>query len=500
MIVRLLGWQVMLIAGEALRPLPPAVPGPVDRESFADAQRRHRRAAKLFTVLVVLGLVLTGLPLAGILFPLLFGLAVLALDVLSLVVTAPDLAGMLDATGGLFAEGPEWLMELIAVGLIVFMPGVLAMLLVWLAVRAIVVDAGMAGVAARLGARPPRPGDLEERQLRNLVDEMAIAAGLPPPALVVLDSPAITGAAFGPSDEAATILISRGLLDRCDRDETQGVIAHLIAMIGNGDQRIALLLISLFATVNLTSVVLKAPFSPRSRALLGQVLRFALQRRANRDPAQEAVLVEHLLDEPPDDDLKWFEKNRLLLFLTLPLYLASGMFSLVSFLTSFVFLSPTFALMLRRRRYLADATAVQLTRNPEGLAQAIVHLMRQHDVPLTGVREAAPLFIVPPRMAASGHHQPIGMMFDVHPPAGKRRDRLMAMGQGLVKKRWSWPKADLRSPKTLLVLLLAAMIPPLMAVAVYLMLVLIVACTMLSIMVGLMWIGFLIFPIHLLLH
>jgi len=491
----------MLIAGEALRPLPPAVPGPVDRESFADAQRRHRRAGKLFTVLVVLGLVLTGLPLAGILFPLLFGLAVLTLDVLSLVVTPPDLIGMLDATGGHFAEGPEWLMDLIAIGLVVFMPGVLAMLLVWLAVRAITVDAGMAGVAARLGARPPRRDDAEERQLGNLVEEMAIAAGLPPPALLVLDHPVINGAAFGPSHERATILISRGLLDECDRDETQGLIGHLIAMIGNGDQRIALLLISLFAAVRLTGLVLRAPLSPHARTLLARVLRCALRRQAARDPAEEAVLVERLLDEPPDDNVATLNKSRVLPFVLLPVLLASGMFDLVAFFASMLFLSPTLALMLRRRRYLADATAVQLTRNPEGLARALDHLARQPQRALTGVREAIPLFIVAPAAAGGTGHTPMGLMFGVHPPTGKRWERLMAMGPGRVKKPWSWwPRVDLRSPRALLPVLLMALVVALIGLLIPLILILIVACTMLSLMAGMMWIAFLIMPIHFLLH
>src|SRR5437588_502785 len=71
-----------------------------------------------------------------------------------------------------------------------------------------------------LGASEPRAGDLEERQLQNIIEEMAIAAGLRPPRVVLLDGDGANAALVGASDADATIVVSRGLLDTFTREET----------------------------------------------------------------------------------------------------------------------------------------------------------------------------------------------------------------------------------------------------------------------------------------
>ncbi len=478
-----------------------AIPGPLDRESFEDAQARHRRAAGLYGVLVILALLLVGLPLAGILFPLLFGLATLASDLLSLVGPAPDPLGLLLGTGGHFGEGEHWLREWLLFGLVVCTPGAVAMLLLWRAIWAVFLSAGTLGVLGRLGARPARPGDLEERQLVNLVEEMAIAAGLPAPAVLLLDSAAINAAALGPSLERSTILVTRGLLDQCDRDETQGVIAHLIATIGNGDQRLALRLIASFATLGLVRQLLKAPLSPSARQLLAELGRFAWRGAAAAEPAAAARLIEALLAEEQGHDLDQADQNKIKAVLLLPFMMAFAMFNLVAFLASLLFLSPALALLLRHRRYLADATAVQLTRNPDGLAQALQHLVAQPDQALACGQEASLLFITEPRSAGGSGSAPIGLMFKIHPAAAKRHARLVAMGAtGAARGPNEAPEPALPARGKLLAGLLTALLVPLIGLLIYLMLFLIVAGTGLALIVGMMWVLILLGPLHVLLR
>ena len=111
------------------------------------------------------------------------------------------------------------------------------MLLAWLGARALFLGAGVESLLRSLGAREPRPGDLEERQLQNLVEEMAIAAGVRPPRVAILDGAAANAGAVGSGPDDATLIVSRRLLDELDRDQSQGIIAQLVGSVGNGDLR-----------------------------------------------------------------------------------------------------------------------------------------------------------------------------------------------------------------------------------------------------------------------
>jgi Zn-dependent protease with chaperone function len=128
-------------------------------------------------------------------------------------------------------------------------------LLAWAAVRRLLLRGGVGGLLLGLGAREPRPDDLEEQQLANVLSEMAVAAGVPPPSLRLLDGPSVSAAAVGSGMSDATVVVSRGMLDRLDRDETQGIIAHLVASIGDSDLAIAHRIVSVYATVSLIEAV-----------------------------------------------------------------------------------------------------------------------------------------------------------------------------------------------------------------------------------------------------
>ena len=76
-----------------------------------------------------------------------------------------------------------------------------------------------------------------EPVLHNVVEEMAIAAGLPKPRVVVIETPALNAFATGMKPEKATVGVTRGLLERLSRDELQGVVGHEMAHVANADTR-----------------------------------------------------------------------------------------------------------------------------------------------------------------------------------------------------------------------------------------------------------------------
>src|SRR4051812_21225372 len=105
---------------------------------------------------------------------------------------------------------------------------------------------GGSAVAQLLGGRLVQPGTdhPEEQTLRNVVEEMSIASGVPVPQVYVLDAePAINAFAAGFTTADAVIAVSRGCLQKLTRDELQGVVAHEFSHILNGDMRLNLRLI-----------------------------------------------------------------------------------------------------------------------------------------------------------------------------------------------------------------------------------------------------------------
>ena len=116
-------------------------------------------------------------------------------------------------------------------------------------------------------------------QLSDAVQEMAIAAGIPAPRIMLIDSPAANAAAIGISADDARIVVSRGLLERLNRDELEGALAHLVGSIGNGDLRIAFRVTSVLETYGLLLAIINAPFGPQARRTLWRIVRYVLGRK-----------------------------------------------------------------------------------------------------------------------------------------------------------------------------------------------------------------------------
>ncbi len=190
---------------------------------------------------------------------------------------------------------------------------------------------GGAAVAQQFGATPVPEDttDLNLRRLRNVIEEIAIASGVPVPQIFVLDEePAINAFAAGYSPSDAAITVTRGALDRLNRDELQGVIAHEYSHILNGDMRLNIRLIGLL-------------FGILVLAIIGRKILQTSRLGRSRDNGPIIAVAFGLL--------------------------------VIGYVGLF-FGRLIKAGVSRQREYLADASAVQFTRQTTGLAGALKKL------------------------------------------------------------------------------------------------------------------------------
>ncbi|MHB1121518.1 MAG: M48 family metalloprotease [Ramlibacter sp.] len=184
---------------------------------------------------------------------------------------------------------------------------------------------GGAHVAQMVGGREVSPPqDMAERRLRNIVDEMAIASGLKSPRIFVLDRErTINALAAGWEQQDSVVVVTRGALERLTRDELQGVVAHEFAHILNGDTRLNMRLIGMV-------------FGLQMVFNFGRALMSSVDARGRRGPAVAIGAALALAGS-----IGWLA-GRLL---------RAG--------------------VSRQREHLADAFAVQFTRLPSGLGNAL---------------------------------------------------------------------------------------------------------------------------------
>ena len=407
----------------------------MDRESFFTAQARNRRTAWRLTALCVLAVLILGIPLSTILSPLFYGVAVLVVDVANVFTPLPDpVSWFFNDLHPVPAFPDSALWGYVIFAIVLAPPGALFLLLVWIGSRALLLRSGAGGILLSLGAREPKARDLEERQLVNLVAEMAIAAGVPPPRVLLLDTRAVNAAVVGSSLEDGAVVVTRGLLDALDRDETQGVVGHLVASMANGDLRSAMTMLSLYHALGAVTAALSCPFSPSARAAVLRLVRLALRRRSpvEGSEAAESEAVSQLLARAFEGaDLKWddFERQgwigKVKSYAALPFLAAYMAFLAGQKLLGAVLVTPPLIFAWRSRRHLADATAVQLTRNPDSLARALLRLSRP-DAAVPGAAWASHLFATWPGEEGTLGEK-IGLL-SLQPTIASRLLRLRALG------------------------------------------------------------------------
>jgi len=366
-----------------------------DRIHFLDEQRRNRRMSRGVAVLVVLALVVSGIPLSVFISPALVMLAVIAAYIADIFITVPpNIWEALRET--VFVLPETWRairsdtvdMPWRTLFYLLVVPGTIVIFIIWAFMRILFRRTGVGGVLRNLGARRPS-ADVEERRIVNLVEEISVAAGVPPPRTLMIDSSAANAVAVGLHMGDATIVVSTGLTSRLSRDEAQAVIAHVISSVGNGDLRIAAAVFSALQSWGFVALLLDTPLGSHSRRALRLVTRNAVQAARRRQNVGEAEIALNMLlagSENPEDLLELcdaIEAGRNMhplaeLFFTVPLLLTMGVASVATRMVVWMFTllvaGPWIAMMWRSRRRLADASAVQLTRNPDALAGALREL------------------------------------------------------------------------------------------------------------------------------
>lgn len=224
-------------------------------------------------------------------------------------------------------------------------------------------------VVAMAGAKPA--GESEYRELHNLVENLAITAGLPKPKLYIINDPAPNAFATGRNAQHAVVAVTTGLLSMMDRSELEGVLAHELSHVGNRD-----MLVSTVAVVLVGFVTIVSDFAFRG-------MLFGGDNRENKNHPIVAVIAIALI------------------------ILAPIMASLLQLAIS------------RKREFLADASGALLTRYPEGLASALRKIGSYSQPMRTANNATAHLYIsnpFGPRAAASA----LAKLFMTHPPVEER--------------------------------------------------------------------------------
>ncbi len=385
-------------------------------ETFFKAQARNRRATWRMSVLCVFAALIMGIPLTLVLTPLLYALTLVGADIINYFSPLPpefwrnvsDLSSIAYRTADyvINQRGSMDVNELVLAAVLMLAPGMVLALLLWMGMRMLFRHGGVGGTLASLSAREPNPADLKELQLGDVVQEMAIAAGLPAPRLMLLDSPGANAAAIGTSAADARIVISRQLIDDLDRDQLQALMAHMVGSISDGDLSIAFTVTSVFEACGLIVALVNAPFGKESRRTLWRLLRYAFRCGGHDaqmvDAGEVGALLADTLDSKTTDIDQFFNNRnaglirkffRLLLF---PFIFTNIGVELTLFVFLQVLLGPFMALVWRTRRYLADATSVEFTRNPEALATALQQLSEDNNG-IAGAGFASHLFVVNPK-------------------------------------------------------------------------------------------------------
>lgn len=223
----------------------------------------------------------------------------------------------------------------------------------------------------------------EHPALYRAVENLCIASGMPTPKIYLIDDTALNAFATGRDPKHAAVAITKGLLDKLDKSELQGVMAHELSHVKNYDIRLQSITVALVGLIALISdIFLRSMF-------------FGRRRRSQAGGRAGAILI------------------------IIGLILA--------------ILSPIIAKLIhlaisREREYLADASGAMLTRYPEGLARALEKINRDTEPLEVANKATAHLYIENPLRNEKGMKW-LNKMFSTHPPAEDRIARLRKMGR-----------------------------------------------------------------------
>lgn len=328
---------------------------------FFESQERARRTTKWLVIYFALAVV-------GIIAAVYFLLVAVGIQ-----------TGFGEMTGsGKHTYGVLWQPDLLLVTTL----GVGVLVAIGSTVKSIQLSAGGGAVARELGGRPvaSSTSDPAERRLLNVVEEMALASGVSVPEVYLLEhEQAINAFAAGKSPNDAAIGVTRGCIENLSRDELQGVMAHEFSHILNGDMRLSTRLIGVLHGILMLAII--------GRILLRASIYSGESRSSRRESGG-----------------------------ALPL-LALGLGLLIIGSIGVFFGKLIKAAVSRQREFLADASAVQFTRNPDGIAGALKKIggiAMQGRLESPRAEEASHMFF------ANGLPSSISSLLATHPPLDQR--------------------------------------------------------------------------------
>ncbi len=227
------------------------------------------------------------------------------------------------------------------------------------------------------GAHEIKKSDSPE--LYRIVENLAITEGLPTPKIHIIDDSALNAFATGRDPNHAHVAITTGLLEKLDKQELEGVMAHELGHIKNYDIRVSMIVFGLVAIVSILADIF---------------IRVSIFGGGNRD-----------------------REN------------SNGVLAILGIVA--MILAPLVAAMIqaaisRKREYLADATGAMTTRYPEGLARALEKLKAGNTAPRRQNTSTAHLFFANPLKGKS-----LSSLFSTHPPIDDRIAALQKMGTNL---------------------------------------------------------------------
>ena len=265
--------------------------------------------------------------------------------------------------------------------------GVLAIVTLGSSYKVMQLSGGGDKIADQLGGEliAPDNGDVKKQRLLNIVEEMAIASGVPVPPVYLIPGNAINAFAAGHTYSDAVIGVSRGALDKLTRDELQGVIGHEFSHILNGDMRLNIRLMGVLHGILVIGLIgyYLLRFTPRSRNSKG-----------------------------------------------------SGGFVLLGLGLVVIGYGGTFfgnlikAAVNRQREYLADSAAVQFTRNPDGIGGALIRIGSTKE---GSVLNTPGIAEISHSLFSQGFTSSLTAFFATHPPLGKRIKRILPSWDGQFK-------------------------------------------------------------------
>jgi Zn-dependent protease with chaperone function len=349
----------------------------LDRETFFAAIARHRRASWRVTAACAVAVIVLALVVAILMGPLFYCLVALAADIANFFQPTPDVMGAIGRTLTPVLSGENVpRAAMIQVGLLAAVPGLGLMAVLTWGLRRIWLTSPLFD-AGEIPGRPPDRTVLAEERLSNIVEEMSLAAGIAVPRIVIVPG-GVNAAACGRDPEHVTLIVGQALPAALDREQLEGLIAHLIASVADGDMTIGLRVTTTLALFGLIARISMSVSDRREFWQTAKLWRVFFAPTADNTVALLGTLADAFHDAPQPapparaasgGGLTWRE------WLSMPLMGPLVLTGFVAGIVTQFLLEPLIALAWRQRKYMADATAVQLTRDPDGIAGALAAIV-----------------------------------------------------------------------------------------------------------------------------